>query len=157
MLRDAAIVETLTPELPLPSEGQTISDDYRSLHFTLHRHPLALLRDKLKARRFETAETLNSYPDRRLARACGLVTVRQRPGTAKGTIFVSIEDETGAVNVVVRSELIERQRKELLGASLLGVYGVWQNVNNVRHLIAQRLVDLTPLLGNLAVESRNFH
>jgi error-prone DNA polymerase len=157
LLRDAAIAETLTPELPMPSEGQTISDDYRSLHFTLHRHPLALLRDKLKARRFETAETLNSYPDRRLARACGLVTVRQRPGTAKGTIFVSIEDETGAVNVVVRSELIERQRKELLGASLLGVYGVWQNVNNVRHLIAQRLVDLTPLLGNLAVESRNFH
>ncbi|HTK00138.1 MAG TPA: error-prone DNA polymerase [Bordetella sp.] len=157
LLRDAAIVETLTPELPMPSEGQTISDDYRSLHFTLHRHPVALLRNKLKARRFETAETLNSYPDRRLARACGLVTVRQRPGTAKGTIFVSIEDETGAVNVVVRSELIERQRKELLGASLLGVYGVWQNVNNVRHLIAQRLVDLTPLLGNLTVESRNFH
>jgi error-prone DNA polymerase len=157
LLRDAAIVETQAPELPVPSEGQTISDDYRSLRFTLHRHPLALLRDKLKARRFETAETLNGYPDRRLARACGLVTVRQRPGTANGTIFVSIEDETGPVNVVVRPELIERQRKELLGSTLLGVYGIWQNVNNVRHLIAHRLVDLSALLGNLSASSRNFH
>jgi error-prone DNA polymerase len=157
LLRDAAIVETRMPELPAPSEGQTISDDYRSLRFTLHRHPLSLLRDKLKARRFETADTLNGYPDKRLARACGLVTVRQRPGTANGTIFVSIEDETGPVNVVVRPELIERQRRELLASRLLGVYGVWQNVNNVRHLIAHRLVDLTPMLGNLATGSRDFH
>lgn len=157
LLREAAIVEDRAPELPMPTEGQTIADDYRSLRFTLHRHPLALLRDKLKARRFETAETLNGYPDKRLARACGLVTVRQRPGTANGTIFVSIEDETGPVNVVVRPELIERQRKELLTSTLMGVYGVWQNVNNVRHLIAHRLVDLTPLLGNLAAGSRDFH
>jgi error-prone DNA polymerase len=157
LLRDAPILESETPELPAPTEGQTISDDYRSLQFTLHRHPLALLRDKLKARRFETAATLNGYPDRRVARACGLVTVRQRPGTSKGTIFVSIEDETGAVNVVVRPELIERQRKELLGATLLGVYGTWQNVSNVRHLIAGRLVDLTPLLGKLSIGSRDFH
>ncbi|WP_254926095.1 error-prone DNA polymerase [Bordetella genomosp. 11] len=157
LLRDAAIVEARTPDLPMPTEGQTIADDYRSLRFTLHRHPLALLRGKLQARRFETAETLNGYPDKRLARACGLVTVRQRPGTANGTIFVSIEDETGAVNVVVRPELIERQRQELLASTLLGVYGVWQNVNKVRHLIAHRLVDLTPLLGDLSVGSRNFH
>ncbi|CAM4041142.1 error-prone DNA polymerase [Bordetella bronchialis] len=157
LLRDAAIVENHIPQLPMPTEGQTIADDYRSLRFTLHRHPLALLRDKLKARRFETAETLNGYPDKRLARACGLVTVRQRPGTAKGTIFVSIEDETGPVNVVVRPELIERQRRELLGSTLMGVYGVWQNVNNVRHLIAHRLVDMTPLLGDLSVSSRDFH
>ncbi|AOB30887.1 DNA polymerase [Bordetella sp. H567] len=157
LLRDAAILETQAPELPAPTEGQTIADDYRSLRFTLHRHPLALLRDKLRARRFETAETLNGYPDKRLARACGLVTVRQRPGTANGTIFVSIEDETGAVNVVVRPELIERQRQALLASTLLGVYGVWQNVNKVRHLIAHRLVDLTPLLGDLSVSSRNFH
>ncbi|CAM3561418.1 Error-prone DNA polymerase [Bordetella sputigena] len=157
LLRDAAIVEAQAPELPLPTEGQTIADDYRSLRFTLHRHPLALLRDKLKARRFETAEALSTYPDKRLARACGLVTVRQRPGTANGTIFVSIEDETGAVNVVVRRELIDRQRKELLASTLLGVYGVWQNVSNVRHLIAHRLVDLTPLLGTLSIASRDFH
>lgn len=161
LLRDAPIVETDAPRLTAPDEGQTVADDYRALQFTLHRHPVALLRAQLQARRFETAAALNHYPDKRLARACGIVTVRQRPGTAKGTIFVSIEDETGPVNVVVRPELIERQRRELLGATLLGVYGTWQNVNQVRHLIAQRLVDLTPLLGavlgDLNAGSRNFH
>lgn len=157
LLRDAAIVEDVMPELLAPDEGQTIVDDYRALGLTLNRHPLALLREALRARRFETAQVLHTYPDRRLARACGLVTVRQRPGTAKGTIFVTIEDETGAVNAVIRPELIENQRKELLGASLLGIYGVWQNVNQVRHLIASRLVDLTPLLGALNTRSRDFH
>jgi len=157
LLRDAAIVEDAMPELLAPDEGQTIVDDYRALGLTLNRHPLALLRAALHARRFETAQVLHTYPDRRLARACGLVTVRQRPGTAKGTIFVTIEDETGAVNAVIRPELIENQRKELLGASLLGIYGVWQNVNQVRHLIASRLVDLTPLLGALNTRSRDFH
>ncbi|WP_454690684.1 error-prone DNA polymerase [Achromobacter aloeverae] len=157
LLRDAAIVEDAMPDLPPPNEGQTIVEDYRALGLTLNRHPLALLRETLRARRFETAQVLHTYPDRRLARACGIVTVRQRPGTAKGTIFVTIEDETGAVNAVVRPELIESQRKELLGASLLGIYGVWQNVNQVRHLIARRLVDLTPLLGTLNTRSRDFH
>nr|WP_233235779.1 error-prone DNA polymerase [Bordetella sp. LUAb4] len=157
LLRDAAIVEDAMPELLPPEEGQTIVDDYRALGLTLNRHPLALLREALRARRFETAAILHTYPDRRLARACGIVTVRQRPGTAKGTIFLTIEDETGAVNAVVRPELIESQRKELLGASLLGIYGVWQNVNQVRHLIASRLVDLTPLLGALNTRSRDFH
>ncbi len=157
LLRDAAIVEDAMPELLPPDEGQTIVDDYRALGLTLNRHPLALLRETLRARRFETAQVLHTYPDRRLARACGIVTVRQRPGTAKGTIFVTIEDETGTVNAVIRPELIESQRKELLGASLLGIYGVWQNVNQVRNLIARRLVDLTPLLGELTPRSRDFH
>ena len=83
--------------------------------------------------------------------------MRQRPQTAKGVIFVTLEDETGPVNVVVRTELIERQRRELLGSSLLGVYGAWQNVDGVRHLIAQRLVDMSDLLGGLSTQSRNFH
>ncbi|EFF74894.1 nucleic acid-binding domain protein, partial [Achromobacter piechaudii ATCC 43553] len=105
----------------------------------------------------QPAEVLNTYPDKRVARACGIVTVRQRPQTSKGVIFVTLEDETGPVNVVVRPELIERQRRELLGASLLGVYGAWQSVDGIRHLIAQRLVDLSDLLGGLAAHSRNFH
>ncbi|WP_026637954.1 error-prone DNA polymerase [Bordetella petrii] len=157
LLRDADSADTDAPVLPDPTEGQSVSADYRSLRLTLRSHPLALLRSRLGALRFEPAEVLNTYPDRRLARACGLVTVRQRPQTAKGTIFVTLEDETGPVNVVVRTELIERQRRELLGATLLGVYGVWQNVGGVRHLIARRLVDLSGLLGNLQARSRNFH
>ncbi|WP_419343527.1 error-prone DNA polymerase [Achromobacter sp. PD1] len=157
LLRDAAIQETQAPQLSAPSEGQTVAADYRSVGLTLRSHPVALLRPQLAARNFQPASVLNGYPDKRVARACGIVTVRQRPQTAKGVIFVTLEDETGPVNVVVRTELIERQRRELLGASLLGVYGSWQSVDGVRHLIAQRLVDLSELLGDLNTQSRNFH
>jgi error-prone DNA polymerase len=157
LLRHADIVETDIPALPDPTDGQSIIDDYRSLRLSLRGHPLALLRQHLQSLRFEPAAVLNTYPDRRLARACGLVTTRQRPQTAKGTVFVTLEDETGPINVVVRAELMERQRRELLGATLLGVYGTWQNVQGIRHLIAQRLVDLSSLLGGLAARSRDFH
>ncbi|MGE8685713.1 MAG: error-prone DNA polymerase [Achromobacter sp.] len=157
LLRDAAIVETAAPQLAAPSESQTVAADYRSVGLTLRSHPVALLRPQLAARNFQPASVLNGYPDKRVARACGIVTVRQRPQTSKGVIFVTLEDETGPVNVVVRPELIERQRRELLGAALLGVYGSWQSVDGVRHLIAQRLVDLSGLLGGLSTHSRNFH
>ncbi|CAB3725555.1 DNA polymerase III subunit alpha [Achromobacter denitrificans] len=157
LLRDAAIVETAAPQLPAPSESQGVAADYRSVGLTLRSHPVALLRPQLAARNFQPAAVLNGYPDKRVARACGIVTVRQRPQTSKGVIFVTLEDETGPVNVVVRPELIERQRRELLGSTLLGVYGSWQNVDGVRHLIAQRLVNLSDLLGGLNTQSRNFH
>jgi len=157
LLRHAEHEEGDTPILPEPTEGQSIIDDYRSLKLSLRGHPLALLRPHLQTLRFEPAAVLNTYPDRRLARACGLVTMRQRPQTAKGIVFVSLEDETGPVNVVVHEALTHHQRKELLGATLLGVYGTWQNAHGVRHLIAQRLVDLSSLLGGLSTPSRDFH
>ena len=157
LLRHAAIHDVQAPELSAPDEGQSVAADYRSVGLTLRSHPVALLRPQLAARNFQPAAVLNTYPHRRVARACGIVTVRQRPQTAKGVIFVTLEDETGPVNVVVRTELIERQRRELLGSSLLGVYGAWQNVDGVRHLIAQRLVDMSDLLGGLSTQSRNFH
>jgi error-prone DNA polymerase len=157
LLREASIVDVQSPRLTAPTEAETIMDDYDSLGLTLHRHPLALLRTLLANRRFEPANILLTYPSKRLARACGIVTMRQRPQTAKGTIFVTLEDETGSINVIVRSTLAERQRKELLGATLLGVYGIWQSEHNVRHLIAERLTDLSPLLGELATKSRDFH
>ena len=157
MLRPAPIVEAEQPVLSAPTEGQAVLADYRATGLTLGRHPVALLRPVLQARRFASAAELAGYPDRRLARACGLVTMRQRPLTAKGIVFVSIEDETGAVNLIVRPELVERQRAELVHARLLGVYGVWQRRHEVAHLIAHRLVDLSPLLGGLEVPSRDFH
>lgn len=157
LLRHADPADPESPTLSVPTEGESIIEDYRSLRLTLRSHPVALLRPRLQTMRFQPAEVLNRYPDRRLARACGLVTMRQRPQTAKGTVFITLEDETGSVNVVVRSELMERQRRELLGATLLGVYGTWQNIEGIRHLIAQRLVDLSPLLGGLAARSRDFH
>jgi DNA-directed DNA polymerase III (polc) len=158
LLREAPIVEDVTPSLPGMTEGENIIHDYRSLGLTLGRHPLSLLRPQLEARRFVAAgRLLSDWPDRRLARACGLVTSRQRPGTAKGTVFVTLEDESGYVNVIVRPGLADQQHKELVGSNLLGVYGVWQRHQAVCHLIAQRLVDLTPLLGTLRTRSRDFH
>ena len=84
------------------------------------------------------------------------MTQRQRPATAKGTIFVTLEDEHGMVNVVVWQDLAARRRKALLGARLLGVRGRWEQVDGVQHLIARDLQDLSPLLGGMQVESRDF-
>ncbi len=142
--------------LPAPSEAEQIIADYRSLGLTLGRHPLALLRKHLHARRFLPASTLSTFAQGQFARACGIVTVRQRPATAKGTMFVTLEDESGVINVIIWPSLVEQQRRELLQASLLGVYGIWQTENNVHHLIAKRLLDLSPLLGSLAMASRDF-
>ncbi len=160
--QDHALLRQARPvEAPLallaPSLGEEVVADYGSLGLSLQSHPLSLLRPRLERMRFVTAATLAGYRNGQLARACGIVTVRQRPGTAKGTIFVSIEDETGVVNVVLWPRLIERQRREVLHARLLGVYGAWQCERETRHLVAQHLVDLTPLLGRLASSSRDFH
>jgi error-prone DNA polymerase len=89
---------------------------------------------------------------------CGIVTLRQQPETAKGTIFLSLEDETGVVQVIVWKSLREVQRQELLGARLMVVHGRWQREGLVKNLIAARLEDLTPLLGRLgaATVSRDF-
>ena len=96
-------------------------------------------------------------PHRRLARACGIVTGRQRPDTASGIVFVTLEDETGYVNVVVWPQVLERQRREVLGARLMTVYGVVQREGDVVHVVARRVVDHSPLLGRLSTRSRDFH
>ena len=102
------------------------------------------------------AEVLHTYANGQFARGCGIVTVRQRPETAHGTMFVTLEDETGLVNVIVWPTLVEQQRRELLGASLLGVYGIWQSEQGVQHLVAKRLVDLSAWLWKLNTHSRDF-
>jgi error-prone DNA polymerase len=99
---------------------------------------------------------LHGYPNGRIARACGIVTMRQQPQTAKGVIFLSLEDETGSVNVVVWPSLRERQRDALLHARLLAVYGTWQSIDGVNNLVAGYLQDLTPLLGRVGTSSRDF-
>ncbi|PFH11852.1 error-prone DNA polymerase [Collimonas sp. PA-H2] len=156
LLRPAQVNEEELLLAP-PGEAENILHDYHTLGLTLGRHPLALLRTTLSARRFLPADVLNTFADGQLARGCGIVTVRQRPGTAKGVVFVTLEDETGTVNVIVWPDLVDRQRKELRGASLMGVYGVWQTHDGVSHLVAKRLVDLSPLLGRLNTSSRDFH
>jgi error-prone DNA polymerase len=155
LLRDAPVHEDLLT-LPAAHEGEEVVFDYAALGLTLRSHPLALLRPALKAERLWTAQQMNDFPNGRLARACGIVTGRQQPGTASGVVFVTLEDETGNVNVVVWSHVRERFRQELLRARLLAVYGVWQREGEVRHLIAQHLRDLTPWLGQLPTQSRDF-
>jgi error-prone DNA polymerase len=132
------------PQLASPSEGEEIVADYASLGLTLGRHPLALLRGKLK--QHLTARDLLSVTHGSSASVAGLVTCRQRPDTESGVIFVTLEDETGCANVVVWRAVAERQRVELLGARLLAV-----------HLVARRLHDYTPMLGPLMTGSRDFH
>lgn len=145
-----------TPELTAPTEGEDIVGDYRSTGLTLNRHPVALLRPRLLENRLMPVDVLMRYRNGQLARACGIVTVRQRPGTANGVMFMTLEDETGSVNIIVWESVLEKFRREALGASLLAVYGVWQREGEVRHLVAQRLVDVSALLGELPTVSRNF-
>ncbi|AXF21795.1 error-prone DNA polymerase [Burkholderia pyrrocinia] len=157
LLAAAPIDEPDKPALGAPSEADDILADYSTTGLTLNRHPVALLRPALQARRLSSAEALRDRPNGRLARACGLVTARQMPGTAKGVMFMTLEDETGCVNVIVRPELLARQRRETLDSQLLAVSGVWQVVSDVRHLVAQHFEDLTSLLGGLRTSSREFH
>jgi error-prone DNA polymerase len=145
------------PSLPAPTEGQDIVADYRSLGLTLRRHPLALLRRNLASKRLVTAAEIARTPHGRLARTAGIVIGRQRPDTASGVVFVTLEDETGATNVIVWRDLGDRQRSELLGSRLMGVYGRVEREGEVVHLIAGRLVDLSGMLGGLQTQSRDFH
>jgi error-prone DNA polymerase len=150
--------------LPAAPEGEEIVFDYAAMGLSLRRHPLALLRERLAKRRFLNADQLAALPNGRRVSACGMVTVRQQPATAGGTIFVTLEDETGPVNVIVWKSVREDQREPLLHARLLAVHGTWQRDDasggRVCHLLAEQLEDLTPLLGRLGRQgnrSRDFH
>lgn len=157
LLSDARLPE-VAPSLPEAPEGETVLLDYRATGLTLRRHPLALLRARLAERQVRSASELAQMPDGALVRACGIVVMRQQPETANGTIFVTLEDETGSVNVIVWKHVREAQRLPLLSARLMAVAGQWQRTpENVMHLIARRIVDVTPWLGRLTTRSRDFH
>jgi error-prone DNA polymerase len=150
---DAAEAE---PLLRTPTEGNDIASDYNSTGLTLRRHPLALLRERLAKQRIQTASEINRQPHGRLVHAAGLVTHRQRPGGAK-VIFITMEDETGHINAIVRPAIAERDRGACLGAQLLGVTGVVQREGRVLHVVVGRLADHSGLLGSLTQPSRDFH
>ncbi|MEP6656212.1 MAG: OB-fold nucleic acid binding domain-containing protein, partial [Betaproteobacteria bacterium] len=152
-----SVFDESAPALTTPTEGQDIVADYRTLGLTLQRHPLALLRARLSRRRMITADELAHAPHGRLVRVGGLVIGRQRPDTASGVIFVTLEDETGTINVIVWRDLSDRQRRELLGSRLMGVHGTVEREGSVVHVVAGHLADLSPLLGELRSRSRDFH
>ena len=155
LLQDAPVDEEFL-ELPAAPEGEEVVWDFASVGLTLRSHPMALLRRKLDTYKLQTSEDLRRMPDGRTVRTAGIVTLRQQPETAKGTVFVSLEDEHGSTQVIVWKHVRQAQRQVLLGARLLGVKGRWQREGEVCNLIAYRLVDLSPLLGRLATESRDF-
>ncbi|MDQ1259918.1 MAG: error-prone polymerase, partial [Pseudomonadota bacterium] len=157
LLRGVPVDEANQPFASAP-EGEEVVFDYAALGLTLRRHPLALLRPQLAPRRLLTAAQMADLPSGRLVRACGIVTMRQRPQTAKGVVFVTLEDETGSVNVIVWKAIKERFRQTVYQSRLLAVYGTWQRDEDsggrVCHVIAGHLIDLTPLLGDLNTASR---
>lgn len=143
--------------LPPPTQGENLLADYEHTGLSLGPHPLRLLRTRLRAHRFLDSKQLGRLPHETPARVAGLVTQRQQPQTASGVTFITLEDEHGPVNVVVWRHVAERQRRPYLESRLLGVEGHWETVDGVSHLIARRLLDLSPLLGALDVRSRDFH
>ena len=142
--------------IPPPSAFEDTRADYASTGLTLGAHPLALLRRALRQRRYDRASDLAAFDHGRRARHAGLVILRQRPQTASGVTFMTVEDETGLVNVVVWRDVAERQRRVFLESRLLGIEGRMEMADGSRHLIATRLEDLSPLLRGLATESRDF-
>mgnify|MGYP000694691119 CR=1 FL=1 len=156
LLQDSTVAEPL-PQLKAPSEGEQLVADYASTGLSLGRHPMALLRPRLIRLGLQPAQQLHSWPHGNFARTAGIVTGRQSPGSARGVIFITLEDETGIIQVIVWPNLAQRQRRILLGARLLAVAGEVQREGNVLHLIAKGLEDHSHLLGRLITHSRDFH
>lgn len=144
-------------ELPVPSVAEDLFADYATLGTTLGPHPLALLRRNLRALGCRSSAELADVEHGDSIAVAGVVVGRQRPQTASGVTFVTLEDEHGMVNVVVWRDLAERQRRALVGSQLLKVSGRLEQEKGVRHLIARRLEDISPLLQGLDVRSRDFH
>jgi error-prone DNA polymerase len=144
------------PMLPVPGEGQNLVADFQSLGLTLGRHPVALLRTRLKTLRMATAAEIRRCRHGEHVRAAGIVINRQRPSTASGVVFMTLEDETGHINVVVWPWVVERQRREVVGSRMVGIYGTIEREGEVVHLVVGRIIDLSHLLGRLHTSSRDF-
>ncbi len=145
------------PILRRPTEGEDIAADYRHVGVSVGPHPLSLLRNELDAAGIKTAREVAELAAGARVRSAGLVITRQRPSSSSGVTFVTLEDETGYLNLVVWERLAQRDRRALLGAKLLGVVGIVQKESGVLHVIAEKLIDHSGLLGGLVTRSRDFH
>ena len=136
----------LLPQMPL---GEHVVEDYATLGLTIKRHPLAFLRAELAREGLVAAADLRTLPVGRRLRVAGLVLIRQRPGSANGVVFITIEDETGIANLIVWPAILERFRRAALGATLLYCRGRLQREESVIHLVAEDLRDMTARLNTL--------
>lgn len=151
-LFDGQVSETVLEaavELPPMTRGEHVVQDYISTGLSLKDHPIGLVRPQLTRLRNVRVSDLANKKDGDMVRLAGLITVRQRPGTAKGVLFMTLEDETGSANLVVWQSLFDKYRKEIVQSKLLMVAGKLQIANGVTHLVVQRCFNLTPLLQSL--------
>jgi error-prone DNA polymerase len=146
--------EVSLPVMPL---GQEVMTDYSTTRLSLKRHPLALVRDALAAQRIVTARQVNELPHGRWVKVAGLVLIRQRPGTASGIVFITLEDETGVVNLIVRPSVFDRYRPAARHAALLQCEGYIERQGQVVHVMAKRLIDRSELIRGYEISSRDFH
>lgn len=141
-------VEPAVDLMPM-GEGEEVVEDYRAVGLSLRAHPLAFLRDELTARKMVTCASLRETRDGRWVNVAGLVLLRQKPGSAKGVMFITLEDETDVANLVVWPKLFEANRRIVLGASMMGLRGQVQREGDVIHVVVQQLEDLSPLLATV--------
>jgi error-prone DNA polymerase len=144
-------------QLPAPQVAEEVLSDYRATGLTLRAHPMSLLRDRYPFNRCKRHTDLATLGDRRFVRIAGLVTCRQRPGSASGVLFLTLEDETGNSNIVVWQRTQQHFRQALMSGQLLLVKGIVENKNNVIHIIAGALYDYTHELQDIQVKSHDFH
>jgi error-prone DNA polymerase len=157
---DGLLAATSLPQdavtLAAPREGEDILADYRSTGLSLRRHPVSLLRERLQRSRVVANSGLADINDGQAVRVAGIVMFRQRPGSAKGTMFMTLEDETGIVNLIIRPRLIEAERDAIVGAQFLIVQGRLQRQHTVTHVIAECFHDRSHWVGELPYLSRDF-
>jgi error-prone DNA polymerase len=147
--------ESAPAQLPAMPLAEHVISDYQTVRLSLKAHPMHFLRAHYSAQKFVTAEQLKSLKDGRRLSMAGVVLIRQRPGTSKGVVFITIEDETGVANLVVWPHVFEKQRKIVMGARLMAVHGMIQRDpdSEVIHVVAARLEDHTGLLSRLSDDS----
>ncbi|CBL44848.1 Error-prone DNA polymerase [gamma proteobacterium HdN1] len=156
-LVDASNESDISVLLRAPTEAKDMLEDYRSLGLTLGRHPMALLRNHAALKVCKLQKEVCLLSTRRFVQVAGIVTCRQRPGTAKGVMFLTLEDETGNHNIVIWRDVATRFREAILRGQLLKIKGVVEKKDDVTHIVAGAIEDLSGLLGKLSLESRNFH
>jgi error-prone DNA polymerase len=144
-------------DLPLMPIGQEVMTDYSTTRLSLKQHPLTLVRETLASQRIRTARDTNNLDHGTWVKVAGLVLIRQRPGTASGIVFVTLEDETGVVNLIVRPNIFDRYHAAARHAALLQCDGYVERQGQVVHVMAKRLFDRSDLIRGYEISSRDFH
>jgi error-prone DNA polymerase len=144
-------------DLRAPSASEDVMTDYQSIGLSLRQHPLSLFREKLASRKVSTAKMLPEIADKSKIRVAGIVMFRQRPPAAKGVMFMTIEDETGSVNLILRPRYIENNREVVLGSRLMIVAGELQRSGSIVHLMVEKIIDITGWFSDIPHLSRDFH